>query len=95
MATARLRSIAEPAQSPCRRHVFVVCQGEQCLHRGADELLDDLERCRLRTEQDLRIGASDCLGHCELAPAVVEDGQVLGAVTAQRLRVELLRLGLR
>ncbi len=93
MATARLKSIAEPAKG-CRRHVFVVCRGEECLHKGAEGLLDDLENVRCHTGQDLRIGASDCLGHCELAPAVVEDGQVLGAVTAQRLRIELRRLGL-
>jgi NADH:ubiquinone oxidoreductase subunit E len=43
---------------------------------------------------DLRIGASQCLGHCQLAPAMVEDGRILGAVTQRRLRVELMRLGL-
>lgn len=92
MATARLRDLAEPGKS--NKHVFVVCKGDSCRRAGADEILDDLQhRCR-HTDADLRVGASRCLGHCGLAPAMVEDGRVLGAVSRRRLRVEMLRLGL-
>ncbi len=92
MATANLRELAEPDRRG--RHVFVVCKGDKCRRAGSDEILDDLQhRCR-RTAADLRVGASKCLGHCELAPAMVEDGRVLGAVSRRRLKVEMSRLGL-
>jgi NADH:ubiquinone oxidoreductase subunit E len=94
MATARLRSMAEPAVGEGRRHVFVVCNGEACQEAGAEDLLDDLRQTCGMAHCDLRVGASKCLGHCQLAPAIVEDGRVLGAVSRRRLRVELLRLGL-
>jgi NADH:ubiquinone oxidoreductase subunit E len=43
----------------------------------------------------VRVGASRCLGHCQLAPAMIEDGRMLGWVSRRRLRGELSRLGLR
>lgn len=94
MATARLKALAEPREDGRGRHVFVVCKGHQCRRAGAENILDDLLHRRGSTDADLRVGASRCLGHCELAPAMVEDGQVLGAVSLRRLRVELMRLGL-
>jgi NADH:ubiquinone oxidoreductase subunit E len=33
------------------------------------------------------------MGHCALAPAVMEDGRLLGAMSSRRLRSELMRLG--
>lgn len=93
MATARMRELAEPGTKK-DRHVFVVCKGDSCRRAGSDEILDDLRhRCR-RSGTDLRIGASKCLGHCELAPAMVEDGRVLGAVSRRRIKLEMVRLGL-
>ena len=86
--------MAEPSAVEGGRHVFVVCNGEACQEAGAGELLDDLKHTCGVAHCDLRVGSSKCLGHCELAPAVVEDGRVLGAVSRRRLRVELLRLGL-
>jgi NADH:ubiquinone oxidoreductase subunit E len=50
--------------------------------------------CR-RAKGDVRVGASGCLGHCQLAPAVIEDGRMMGWVSARRLRNELHRLGLK
>lgn len=92
MATARLREISEPGRR--ERHVFVVCKGDTCRRAGSEGILSDLEhRCR-HADADLRVGASKCLGHCELAPAMMEDGQMLGAVSRQRLKIEMLRLGL-
>ncbi len=82
--------------SPAReRHVFVVCTGESCTGAGAEGLLQDLEQNRKQTTVDLRIGASNCIGHCQLAPAVMEDGRLMGAVSRRRLNVELMRLGLK
>jgi NADH:ubiquinone oxidoreductase subunit E len=78
------------------RHVFVVCDGESCRHAGSSRLLGLLRRrCRHQGgHQDVRIGASKCLGRCGVAPAMVEDGRVLGWVSLHRLKSELTRLGL-
>lgn len=57
-------------------------------------LLDELEGWRAAADSDLRIAASRCLGHCALAPAVIEDGELVGAMTERRLRLEMHRLGL-
>lgn len=96
MSTNALRSLPSPAPpNPGQdRHVFVVCTGEACEHAGADSILRELKHQCHHAQGDLRIGASQCLGHCQLAPAMVEDGRILGAVSQRRLRVELMRLGL-
>lgn len=78
-----------------RRHEIVVCTGEECRRCGAMALLHELEEWRAGPDGGLRIAASDCLGHCALAPAVLEDGELLGSVTGRRLRTEMRRLGLR
>lgn len=93
MATTAARLKAERCQ--CHRHVFVVCTGEECRRRGALDLLRHLEAAREQSDDDIRIAPSRCLGHCELAPAMIEDGELMGAVSGRRLRVELARLGLR
>jgi NADH:ubiquinone oxidoreductase subunit E len=78
------------------RHVFVVCNGESCRHAGSNRLLGLLRhRCRHQgAHQDVRISESKCLGRCGAAPAMVEDGRVLGWVSLHRLKSELMRLGL-
>jgi len=44
---------------------------------------------------DLRVSATrKCIGHCQAAPAMVEDGRILRWVSERRLRGELLRLGI-
>lgn len=93
MATTAARPKAEHCQ--CGRHVFVVCTGEECRRRGALELLRRLRSARDRSDADVRVAAAGCLGHCGLAPAMMEDGAIVGAMSDRRLRVELARLGLR
>jgi NADH:ubiquinone oxidoreductase subunit E len=79
------------------RHVFVVCNGESCQHAGSRKLLEML---RLQSRQtcaghDLRVSSTrKCIGHCQAAPAMVEDGRILRWVSERRLRGELLRLGI-
>jgi formate dehydrogenase subunit gamma len=96
MSTQAFRGLSstvspDPAQD---RHVFVVCTGEACENAGATSILQELKHQCHHAHGDLRIGASQCLGHCQLAPAMVEDGRILGAVSQRRLRLELMRLGL-
>ena len=104
-ASAQLTQVAPQAASPLElgvpepasdRHVFVVCSGESCQHAGSNRLLGLLRRqCTHHgASHDLRISASKCIGRCGAAPAMVEDGQVLGWVSMRRLKSELHRLGL-
>jgi len=84
------------AASAAERHVFVVCDGEACQQAGGHGLLSLLrhECPNHERHRDVRISASRCIGRCTMAPAMVEDGRVLGWVSLRRLRVELMRLGL-
>ena len=79
------------------RHVFVVCGGRKCRDAGSGALFGLLSehRCQHHADTDLRIGQSEtCIGHCAAAPAMVEDGRLLGWVSLRRLRSELMRLGI-
>ena len=78
------------------RHVFVVCNGESCRHAGSNQLLGLLRRrCEHHGgHHDIRISSSKCLGRCGLAPAMVENGRMMGWVSLRRLKSELMRLGL-
>lgn len=82
------------ARSCCGRHVFVVCTGEECRRQGSERLLNALEDARDHSDADIRVAAARCLGHCGLAPALMEDGELLGAVSSRRLRLEMARLGI-
>lgn len=104
-ASAQLNPVAHEVAPPLNqdvseaasdRHVFVVCNGESCRHAGSNRLLGLLRRqCTHQDEShDVRISSSKCLGRCGLAPAMVENGKVLGWVSLRRLRSELSRLGL-
>lgn len=95
MATAAVKADVAPDGACRERHVFVVCTGEQCAEAGSQDLLMDLKHECRHADADVRVGASRCLGHCQLAPAVIEDGRMLGWVSRRRLQGELSRLGLK
>jgi NADH:ubiquinone oxidoreductase subunit E len=80
------------------RHVLIVCNGEQCRRAGSEGLLGLLLHWhseRHSPPSDVRIGVSRrCIGRCAMAPAMIEDGRVLGRVSLRRLRMELARLSL-
>lgn len=95
MASVAIKTCVSSGSVARERHVFVVCTGEQCAEAGSRDLLSDLKHECRHADADVRVGASRCLGHCQLAPAVMEDGRMLGWVSRRRLRGELSRLGLR
>ncbi|NWF84697.1 MAG: NAD(P)H-dependent oxidoreductase subunit E [Bryobacteraceae bacterium] len=95
MASAAIKTGVASGAAARQRHVFVVCTGEQCSEAGSRDLLSDLKHECRHADADVRVGASRCLGHCQLAPAMIEDGRMLGWVSRRRLRGELSRLGLR
>ena len=92
MPTVALKHLSEPDGR--RRHVFVVCVGENCSEAGSASLLALLRQTCRQAGGDLRVASARCVGHCELAPVMVEDGRVMGAVSRRRLQAEFSRLGL-
>jgi NADH:ubiquinone oxidoreductase subunit E len=76
---------------PRGRHIVQVCMGTACHVRGAQRILDELER-RLgipagSTTKDglFTIETVNCLGACALGPIVAVDGEFHGSMTAARL----------
>lgn len=94
MANPAVKKHPKPFPEPADRHVFVVCTGESCAEAGSWRLLDELRHACPVHGRHMRVGASRCIGRCAMAPAVIEDGYVLGWVSRKRLKVELIRLGL-
>jgi bidirectional [NiFe] hydrogenase diaphorase subunit len=76
---------------PQGRHTCVVCLGTACYIKGANQLLEALEKKYSvqpgQTTQDgeLSVLTARCLGSCGLAPAAVLDGAVLAKVAGQDL----------
>lgn len=81
---------------PQGRHTCVVCMGTACYIKGAQALLDAIEREHGVTPGEttpdgaLSVLTARCIGGCGLAPAGVVDGEVLGKLAPddllQRLR---------
>jgi NADH:ubiquinone oxidoreductase subunit E len=82
-------------RGPAReRHVIVVCTGESCAEAGSSDLVAELNHQCRHAADHVRVGTSRCMGHCQLAPAVMGDGRMMGWVSPKRLRCELQRLGI-
>jgi len=84
---------------PRGRHIVQVCVGTACHVRGAQRILDELER-RLdvpagSTTKDglFTIETVNCLGACALGPIVAVDGEIHGSMTASRVPRLLERFG--
>ena len=81
---------------PPGKHTCVVCLGTACYIKGAQHLLDSIEKkYGIKDGQTTRDGqlsvlTARCLGSCGLAPAAVFDGDVAGKldVAATLERVE-------
>ena len=85
---------------PKGEHTFVVCTGTACYVAGARKLLDVLEhRCAkvggTSTDGKVSVASARCIGCCGLAPAVIEDGRIVGRATAAQLNSELDQVGVK
>lgn len=75
------------ALKPPGEHVCVVCMGTACYIKGAQEILQNIERTAQtqvgETSSDGRVSVlmARCLGSCGLAPNAVFDGEVVGKLT--------------
>ena len=80
---------------PIGRNVINVCRGTACHVRGADRILDEVERQlgikQGETTEDMEYSLETiaCFGSCALAPVVVINKVVYGRMTTTKVR-ELL-----
>ena len=84
--------------APKGEHTFIVCLGTACYVAGALGVLEKLERrcCKAgETTPDGKVSVQSarCIGSCGLAPAVIQDGQIVGRVSPRQLDEELDRIG--
>jgi bidirectional [NiFe] hydrogenase diaphorase subunit len=85
---------------PKGEHTFVVCTGTACYVAGARKLLDVLaKRCTkagsTSADGKVSVASARCIGCCGLAPALIEDGRIVGRVTAAQLNSELDQVGVK
>lgn len=82
---------------PQGRHTCVVCTGTACYIKGADQIMNVLEK-----KFDLKAGTTSpdgevsvltarCIGSCGLAPAAVLDGEVAAKLTPAQLVAKVER----
>ncbi len=73
-------------------HMIKVCLGTACHVRGADSLVESLERelhiapGKTTTDGKFSLEEVRCFGSCALAPVIVVDEQVYGNVTTAKTK---------
>ena len=84
---------------PVGRHVICVCDGVSCHIMGYKALHDHLQKClkislgETTTDNLITYLPCSCLGHCEQAPVIMVDGQVIGHMTPEKIDTILKGLG--
>ena len=75
---------------PPGQHTCVVCLGTACYIKGAQQLLDAIDKefgikvGETTPDGQLSILTARCIGGCGLAPAAVLDGEVMGKLNPQQ-----------
>lgn len=76
---------------PRGKHIITVCVGTACHVRGAERLIDQVERVLAigpgQTTKDYQftLEAVNCLGTCALGPVMVVDGKYYGNMVASKV----------
>lgn len=76
---------------PRGKHLIQLCLGTACHVRGADRILEQLERTLnvrpggTTTDRQFSLETVNCLGACALGPVVVLDGEYHGRMTVSRV----------
>jgi len=76
---------------PRGRHLVQTCLGTACHVRGADKVLEQLQRTLdvkpggTTGDQEFSLEAVNCLGACALGPVVVIDGEYHGKMTVGKV----------
>ena len=76
-------------------HTCLVCTGTACYVKGAQALIDELEKGfglkpgQVTPDNKLGIQVARCIGACGLAPAVVIDEEVQGKIKAEEITAKI------
>lgn len=76
---------------PQGKHTCVVCTGTACYIKGAQGLLDGIEKSagikpgETTPDNQMSVLTARCLGSCGLAPAIVFDGEVAGKLSTDKV----------
>jgi NADH:ubiquinone oxidoreductase subunit E len=81
---------------PKGRHIIKLCDGTACHIRGSSTLLDGVERLLgikpggVTADGLFSLETVNCLGACAMAPVMLIDDKVYGAMTPEKIPVILL-----
>ncbi len=76
-------------------HTCLVCTGTACYVKGAQAILDSIEKSfhikpgNVTPDNKLGLQVARCIGACGLAPAVVVDDEVMAKVTAADIETKI------
>jgi len=76
-------------------HTCLVCTGTACYVKGAQRLLDEIEKGiglkpgQVSADNKLGIQVARCIGACGLAPAVVIDEEVQGKIKPEEITAKI------
>lgn len=76
---------------PVGNHVILVCDSVSCWVMGEERLMDHLQRkLGIRSGETTPDGEftllpTVCLGHCDLAPVMMLDGEIVGNLTGEKI----------
>ncbi len=95
MSTAELDSVATfynlIYRQPVGRHVIHLCDSVSCWIMGEESILDYLQKkLGIQPGQTTSDGMftllpNACLGHCEQAPVMMLDGEIVGNLTPEKI----------
>lgn len=69
---------------PMGKHVIMVCKSVPCWLKGSQEILEAIRR-EVRDGQEFTLLAVNCIGACDLAPAMLVDGELYGNLTPEKV----------
>ena len=78
-------------RQPVGEHIILVCDSVSCWLMGEENLLDYLQKkLGIKLGQTTEDGLFTllpvaCLGHCELAPVIMLDDEIIGNLTAEKI----------
>jgi bidirectional [NiFe] hydrogenase diaphorase subunit len=76
-------------------HTCLVCTGTACYVKGAQRLLDEIEKGiglkpgQVTADNKLGVQVARCIGACGLAPAVVIDEEVQGKIKPEEITAKI------
>lgn len=95
MSPAELDSVATfyslIYRQPVGKHVIHLCDSVSCWIMGEESILDYLQRKlgiepgQTTSDGMFTLLPNACLGHCEQAPAMMLDGEIIGNLTPERI----------